>query len=314
MTAAARFVLAFAVAAGGALLAAAAQDPPVRLPSIQFPPAPLPAPPVAQPPGGRARPRFGQVEGQMPPFMQLERQPIANLDAGQVPYDGRFVFARLRFTEGVSLDELGSGRGFGRRFGRGMGPPWSHDYPRAERFFAKILGEITSIQPYMGPLGGVIVDIGSKDLFRFPVAYMAEAGYWTQSAEEAANVGAYLRKGGFIIFDDFRGGDLANFETQLNRALPGVRLIELDISHPVFHAFFDIATLDFVQFYGRGERPIFFGAFEDNDPSKRLLLVANYNNDIGEYWEYSDTGWTPIDLSNEAYKLGVNYVIYALTH
>ena len=62
------------------------------------------------------------------------------------------------------------------------------------------------------------------------------------------------------------------------------------------------------------EGAYFIGAYEDNDPSKRLLFIANYNNDVGEYWEFSDTGWTPIDLSNEAYKLGVNYIVYALTH
>ena len=54
--------------------------------------------------------------------------------------------------------------------------------------------------------------------------------------------------------------------------------------------------------------------FEDNDPAKRLQLVANYNNDLGEYWEFSDTGWVPIDLSNEAYKFGVNYIVYGMTH
>jgi len=309
--------IALMLGAGVVLVAGQAQQqPPVRLPAIQFPPA-QPSGPPAQPPGGgrRVRPPFGQFEGQLPPFMQLERpREAANLEAGLVPYDGRFVFARLRYTEGVSADELGGGRGFGRRFGRGQGPPWSHDYPRAEHNFAKILDEITTVHPYTGPLGGVILDIGSKDLFRFPVAYMAEAGFWTQTDEEAANVGAYLKKGGFIIFDDFRGGDWNNFETQMNRALPDVRMVELDVSHPIFHAFFDIATLDFVQFYGRGERAQFIGAYQDNDPSKRLMFIANYNNDIGEYWEYSDTGWTPIDLSNEAYKLGVNYVVYALTH
>ena len=60
--------------------------------------------------------------------------------------------------------------------------------------------------------------------------------------------------------------------------------------------------------------PQYLGLFEDNDPTKRLAVIANYNNDIGEYWEFSDVGWYPIDLSNEAYKLGVNYVIYAMTH
>jgi hypothetical protein len=311
--------LAVAVLVCAAAVVLLGQQPPpggVRLPAIQFPPAQpsgLPQPPP--PGGGRGRPPFGQFEGQMPPFMQLDRpREQASLETGQVPYDGRFVFARLRYAEGVSPDELGGGRGFGRRGGRGQGPPWSHDYPRAEHNFAKILDEITTVHPYTGALGGVIVDVGSKDLFKFPVAYMAEAGFWTQADDEAANVGAYLKKGGFIVFDDFRGGDWNNFETQMKRALPDVRLVELDVSHPIFHAFFDIATLDFVQFYGRGERAQFIGAYLDNDPAKRLLFIANYNNDIGEYWEYSDTGWTPIDLSNEAYKLGVNYVVYALTH
>ena len=60
--------------------------------------------------------------------------------------------------------------------------------------------------------------------------------------------------------------------------------------------------------------PAYFGLHEANDPERRLMVIANYNNDIGEYWEYSGTGWYPIDLSNDAYKLGVNYVIYAMTH
>jgi hypothetical protein len=300
-----------AVAAGAVALQQAPPQPQpqgtVRLPSVQFPPVqqgPQPMPPGQ---GGRR---------QMPPFMGLERDrgEAANLEPGQLTYDGRFTFTRLRYTQGVPGNELGSGR-FGRRgFGRGQGPPWSHDYPRAERNFMKILDEITTIAPYTGPIGGAILDIGSPDLMKFPVAYMAEAGYWTQTDEEAANLRAYLLKGGFIIFDDFRGGDWSNFEAQMKRVLPDARMVELDIAHPIFHAFFDVATLDFVQFYGRNEKPYFIGAHEDNDPSKRLLFIANYNNDVGEYWEFSDTGWTPIDLSNEAYKLGVNYIVYALTH
>ena len=102
----------------------------------------------------------------------------------------------------------------------------------------------------------------------------------------------YVEKGGFLIFDDFRGGHWYNFEAQMSLLLPEGRLVQLDISHPIFHAFFEIETLDFVPFYGRGGLPTFHGVFEDNDPSRRLLLIANYNNDIGEYWEYSDTGFT----------------------
>jgi len=250
---------------------------------------------------------------QMPPFRGMGRMggEAANLAPGQVPYDGRFTFARLRFSETANVLGFGGGR-FGGR-GRGQGPPWSHDYPRAERNFMKILDQITTIGPYTGDAGGTIVDIGSPDLFNYPLAYMAEAGFWTQTDAEAANLRAYLAKGGFIIFDDYRGNDWANFETQMRRVLPDIRFQELDVSHPIFHSFFDITTLEFKQFYDR-DKPYFMGAFENNDPSKRLLLIANYNNDVGEFWEFSDTGWVAIDLSNEAYKLGVNYIVYGMTH
>jgi hypothetical protein len=124
----------------------------------------------------------------------------------------------------------------------------------------------------------------------------------------------YFQKGGFLIFDDFRAEHWYNFEAQMRRVLPEGRLVELEVSNPIFHSFFEIKTLDFVQMYDQGLKATFHGIYEDNDPRKRLLLIANYNNDIGEYWEFSDQGYVPIDLSNEAYKFGVNYVVYALTH
>ena len=99
----------------------------------------------------------------------------------------------------------------------------------------------------------------------------------------------------------------------MKRVLPGVRFLELPVSHPIFHSFFDIGSLQFQQFYDRGQ-PYFYGVFEDNDPDKRLMAIVNYNNDVSEYWEWSDTGWEPIDLTNEAFKFGVNYVIYGMTH
>jgi hypothetical protein len=300
-----------ALAATVVVVAQSQPDSPVRLPVIPFGTA-AGQPPPSPRPGGSMQSGPFQRGGGGQRFGQLERQESMDLAPGQLPYDGRYAFARLRYNQGVSPDELGSGRFFGRR-GRGQGPPWSHDYPRAERNFMKILVEITTLDPYTGPLGGAIVDIGSPELFKYPVSYMAEAGFWTQTDEEVKNVRAYLLKGGFMIFDDFRGNDWANFEAQMKRVLPDVRMVELELAHPIFHSFFDILTLEFRQYYDR-DMPYFIGAYLDNDPNKRLLFIANYNNDVGEYWEWSDTGWTPIDLSNEAYKLGVNYIIYGLTH
>ena len=150
-------------------------------------------------------------------------------------------------------------------------------------------------------------------MHRYPLAYMSEPGYWTQTDEQAASLRAYLLKGGFLVFDDFHGEHWTNFEAQVQRVLPGAQLVELDVSHPVFHSFFDITTLEMDEMY-IGYTPAFYGVFEDNDPTQRLMIVANYNNDIGEYWEFDGTGWLPIDLTNDAYKFGVNYAMYALTH
>jgi hypothetical protein len=231
-------------------------------------------------------------------FFGRRRPNPVDEGAARVEYDGRFAFVRLQYG--------GASNGYRRE------PPWAHDYPRAERHFMRILKEVTFIDPHLEESN--IFTLDDPELFNYPVAYMSEPGYWTMTEDEVAAMQAYVRKGGFLIFDDFRGDHWYNFEEQMRRVVPGGRLVELDLANPVFHSFFEIKTLEFIQLYDRGLRPVFYGMFEDNDPKKRLLLVANYNNDIGEYWEFSDQGYIPIDLSNEAYKFGVNYVVYALTH
>jgi hypothetical protein len=245
------------------------------------------------------------LAAQRSPFAgERERRRVAPLsyDEARVDYDGRFAFVRLRY-------ELGGGRGGFGGFRRE--PPWAHDYPRADRHLMNILSEITLLRPHMDDSN--IFTLDDPELHRYPVAYMSEPGYWTLTDAEAEGLRTYLAKGGFLIFDDFRQEHWYNFEAQLRRVLPTQRLVPLDASHPVFHAFFEIDPARFISPYG-GLTPTFHGVFEDNDPTKRLQIVANYDNDLGEYWEFSDTGWVPIDLSNEAYKFGVNYIVYGMTH
>jgi hypothetical protein len=222
------------------------------------------------------------------------------------PYDGRFTFVRLRFGDGGA----GLRRGWGRR---GGGPVWAHDMPRAERNFAQILSEVTLISPYME--GGKVLDVDDPELFKYPVAYIVEVGYWRPSDSEVGALREYLLKGGFLIVDDFRGRDIYTFLDAMKRVLPEADVVELDPGHEIFDSFFHIedpstlAPPTYQQYV-----PVYLAVFEDNDPRKRLMAMINYNNDIAEYWEYSDYGYFPIDLSNEAYKFGVNYIVYALTH
>lgn len=222
-------------------------------------------------------------------------------EIANVPYDGRFTFARIRFTPTCCED--------GRRWR--VDRKWDHDTPRAEIHFMKLLDALTTLEPFMD--GPDIFAFDDPELMKYPVGYVSEPGFWNPTEREAQGMRDYLAKGGFLIFDDFIGPHWYNFEQQMRRVLPAARLVKLDVSHPIFDSFFHITSIEMMDPYNRAWSE-FYGVFEDNDPSKRLILVANYNNDIGDYWEWSDEGFIPIKMSNEAYKLGVNYVIYAMTH
>jgi hypothetical protein len=214
------------------------------------------------------------------------------------PYDGRLTFVRLRYNMGFGM----------RRFE----PPWAHDYPTADVHMMKILNELTLARPRMD--GSNVMSLADPDLHNYPIAYMSEPGFWGMDEDEVKGLRTYLQKGGFMIFDDFRARDWDNLQDQMRLAFPTGQWIELDPSQPVWHSFFEINDPHtMVPPYG-DLPPLFYGLFENNDRNGRLMAVANVNNDLGEYWEFSDTGYAPVDLSNEAYKFGVNYFIYGLTH
>ena len=215
------------------------------------------------------------------------------------PYDGKFTFVRLRYGPPVSY---ASQRVY-----------WSHDYPTGERHFMQIMNELTYLAPHIEETN--IVSFGDPELFKYPVAYLCEPGpFFDLTDQEVEAFRAYLQKGGFVIVDDFRYDHWPYFEAQMRRVLPDVRFFDLDATHPIFHSFFEIDNpTDYPNFYDQG-KPLFRGIYENNDPTKRLMAIINYNTDISEFWEFSGTGLRPIDESNDAYKLGVNYVIYGMTH
>ena len=232
-------------------------------------------------------------------------EPGREPDIHNILYDGRFTFARLKYVTGP-----------GGWYYRGL-PAWAHGYSDAERNLMNIVSELSNFSPHITESNVLALD--DPALCRYPIVYMTEAGYWTITDQEAAAFRAYLLKGGFAIFDDFRGdfrggGGWDNFQTNMQRVLPNARFVDLDPTHPIFHSFFEINSFDIIpQFYDRGP-PVFRGLFEENDPSKRLLAMVNFNTDVSNFWEFSATGLKPIDESNQAYKLGVNYIIYGLTH
>jgi Domain of unknown function (DUF4159) len=214
---------------------------------------------------------------------------------GNVKYDGKFVFVRMSYPY----------------FNRNT-PPWSHDYPAGEEHFMKILTTITNVTGHVEESS--IMAFSDPEIFKFPLIYLCEPGYWSMSDEEVVALRTYLQKGGFMVVDDFPSWAWGNFDLQMSRVFPEGRWIDLDTKHPIWHSFFEINSLDMPTYYNLGGRPIFRAMFEGNDPNKRMYVIANYQNDISEYWEWSETGYKPVDESNDAYKFGVNEFIYGITH
>jgi hypothetical protein len=211
-------------------------------------------------------------------------------------YDGKFVFTRIRYGSG---------------FGRGGGN-WAHDYPRADEHLPRIVAELTTMLPRVD--GSQVLDLEDDAIFHHPVIYISEPGFWSVTERGADNMRAHLLKGGFVIFDDFEGeSQWDNMARQMIRVLPEHRWIPIDVTHPIFHAFFEMKRIDFPHPLVN-VIPSYFAMFEANDPTRRIIALANYNNDLAEYWEWSSTGMFPVDMTNEAYKLGVNYIIYAMMH
>lgn len=237
-----------------------------------------------------------------------EGSPSASSSAQEeAQYDGSYNFVRVQFDAGGG----GSLRGFGGG-GRGREPDWAHDWPRADRHFLEILNELTFVAPTPGI--GKVLRMDDPEIFRFPVSYLVEIGSWRPSQVELTALGDYLNKGGFLILDDFRDGQFYNFQEIMARAMPGSLIMEVPIDHAIFDSFFRIEDpYALAPPYGRSP-PIYYGIFEDNDPYGRLMGIFNYNQDHGEYWETSGQGWYLIDIENEAFKFGVNYVIYSMTH
>jgi hypothetical protein len=225
--------------------------------------------------------------------------------ANNVPYDGRFTFVRLAYQT------LPGGYWY-----RGQ-PSWSHGYPTSENNLMQMLTGLTRIR--VNPNTNVL-SLEDPEIFKYPVLYIIEVSWWDMTDREAVNLRAFLDKGGFVIVDDFktaewRGGrGWDQFADNMARVVPDGEFVDLDVSHPLFNQFFTLPSLEiFPQAYNAG-RPIFRGLFEDNDTSKRMQMFVNYNTDISQFWEWSGRGLRPITQSNEAYKLGVNAILYGLTH
>ena len=239
-----------------------------------------------------------------------------------------FFFTRLAYSENGY-------RGWGRfvpknfrcpEFGGGnffpaQGVGWSMDSPGADCKYMGGIQRLTNLKVYPNPN---MIRITDPDLFKYPYAYMVEPGGLDMTDDEVKILREYLQRGGFLHADDFWGlREKANFEYEMRRVLPEYRMEVLPLTHEVFHTFYDIDQIIQIP----GERAGCYGgptfeSYDDRDPriygisddTGRLLVVVTYNSDLGDAWEYMDEKCYPEKYSGQAYRLGMNFIVYAMSH
>lgn len=197
---------------------------------------------------------------------------------------------------------------------------WEVDYPASDRNFIYQLSKQTNID--VAPDSKSIA-VWSEELFNYPFAYVLEVGSMRLSKDDAKNLREYLLRGGFIFVDDFHGGlEWKWFYKEFKKIFPNREPVDIPISHPIFRCFYKIEKLVQIpglralfsgQTYERfdGHPARYLGVFDDKG---RLMMMICFNSDLGDAWEHAAEDYYPKEYSNIALKIGINAVIYTLTH
>ncbi len=168
------------------------------------------------------------------------------------------------------------------------------------------------------------VSLTDPNLRRFPIAYAVEVGRMALTPAERDGLRSYLLAGGLLIVDDFWGSyQWANFAREIHAVLPEFPIVDIPQEHALRHTMYDLEELLQVPnvqngIYGGGrtwEQDGFTPALRGIlDETGRLLVIINWNTDLGDAWEWADHPLYPLPMSNFAYKLGINMLVYGMSH
>jgi hypothetical protein len=239
----------------------------------------------------------------------LSALPCSSLAAEKESlFAGEFSFVRLRYDSQYV------------RGGFGFGSPWRIDYPAADENFLRAVTRLTNIKINSDP---IVRRLDDEDIFNYPFLYALEMGSnggVSFSETEMQNLREYLLRGGFLFVDDFWGTyEWENFLRTFNQLFPDRELVQLSSDHEIFHAFYDVDGAQMIPALGNPQNtPEGDIAMASNwallDDNGRVMVLINWNSDIGDGWEHTYHPGYPTRYANLAYQLGINYLVYALTH
>ena len=199
------------------------------------------------------------------------------------------------------------------------GPRWAIDFPKADQQFLVALTRLSVVDAFPAEHA---LEIQLDNLRDFPFLYMLEVGSLDMDERMAEQLRAYLLAGGFLVIDDFWGSwEWDNFDAQMRLVFPDREIVDVPLDHPVFNAFYDIDEVIQVPNVYQGSTgqqtheydgyvPRVRGIFDDDG---RLMVLVNWNTDLGDAWEWADHPQYPLKFSTYAYEMGINFVIYGMS-
>ena len=234
--------------------------------------------------------------------------------------------ARTAAPVAMSAGRVEGGRPRGFYFSRSMYsgggwyPAWTTDYPKADLQLLTVLRRLMPMLDLSSAEHPIRLD--DPQLRRYPFVYAVEVGHMDLTEAEVAGLRAYLAAGGFLMVDDFWGTrEWEVFQQQIRRVLPGRAIVEIPLSHPIFHTYYDVAKVVQVPnvrnacrggptWEQDGYVPAVRGILDDNG---RLMVLISWNSDLGDAWEWAEQACYPLEYSTYAFQLTVNTIVYAMS-
>jgi hypothetical protein len=230
-----------------------------------------------------------------------------------------FAFARLMFPPGP----LNGYRGRDADWHTGYSL-WSQDFPRADRHFSLAVRRLTRLHVRSVEQ---VVNLDEADAYDWPWLYAVQVGEWGLTDKQGQALREYLLRGGFFMADDLHGdSEWAEFESRIKKAFPEKQIVEIPDDDQIFHVVYDLSD----KYQVPGQAHLRYG-YKDGigatpgtgkgahwraiyDDKGRVMIAISFNSDIGDAWEFADDAWYPAKFSDLAIRLGVNYIVYSMTH
>ena len=235
---------------------------------------------------------------------------------------GEWTFARLMYPQGPN-DGYGYRDSGDWREGRSE---WTQDGPPADRSLAAAVRRITRIDARS--VGQPVNLEDGDDVYNWPWLYAVQVGQWGLTQREAGVWRDYLLRGGFFMADDFHGAyEHRMFEQRMKMVFPNRPIVEIPNNDPIFHTVFDLDDryqIPGAEHLRTGYKPPDYPEGANDgigahwqaiyDDKGRIMVAISYNSDLGDSWEWSDRADYPEKYSALGFRIGINYIVYAMTH